>query len=381
MIGGRPQSAAARRVRGRTARLAIAACLAVAVSACTVAQSYRVGMAPGENDPAGAGRPRCSSETGSYSLSTTTWAFQIARYGDSPYILEDMKEIRHADGRFTYCLDYLANALASDALDVSYAKTTTSGSGAGATTTISGVGLLDYVASFAVDKTPEIARNLIRAIFIGISRNPNFNDNRAALDGNTRKEFGRFEVDPLDAEEMAALNTRLADFGFCILLSGYSVDASVSGGEYCANPRKALARAPSAQLQLERNQSWLANHPERTGILYRPRIPYSLEIYTQEDPRHSAWQLRKVTEVRLENLAPVVSLRLNRAAFAEARVGLEFDQGVLQNFCIYKSSEVAGFIDIPLDIVYGIVSLPAETIRAESTAPTPPGNWRLQKHS
>jgi hypothetical protein len=347
-----PEVGLARR-RVAAGRLLLAAVLAAAVSACTVAQSYRIGMAPGEVDKGGAGRPNCSSETGSYSLSTTTWAFEIVRYNNSPYILQEMQELRHPDGRFTYCLDYVANALASDSIDVGYG------------TADEGTGLLDHVASFAVDKTPEVARNLIRAIFVGLSRNPNFNDNRFALDQVDRKVFGRFEVDPLDAEEMAALNTRLADFGFCLLLAGYSVDASVPGESYCTNPRKAVALAPSARLQVERDQSWLAESPDRTGILYRPRIPYMLEIYTQDDPRHSAWQLRKTTEVKLENLAPVVSLRLNRAAFAEARVGLEFDQGVLKNFCIYKSSEIAGFIDIPLDIVYGIASLPAETIRAE----------------
>jgi hypothetical protein len=356
MTGRRPTPPAASLAQWRSAarRLVAAACLAIVVSACTVAQSYRVGMAPGEVDPSGVERPRCSSETGSYSLSTTTWAFEIVRYNDSPYVLQEMKENRHPDGRFTYCLDYVANVLASDSINVGYGAANNTGTG-----------LLSYVASFAVDKTPEVIRNLIRAIFVGLSRNPDFNDNRFALGEVEPKVFGRFEVDPLDAEEMAALNVRLADFGFCLLLAGYSVDASVPGEHYCANPRKTLAHAPSARLQAERNQSWLARHPERTGILYRPRIPYTLEIYTQKDPRHSAWQLRKTTEVKLENLAPVVSLRLNRAAFAEARIGLEFEQGVLRNFCIYKSSEIAGFIDIPLDIVYGIAALPSETIRAE----------------
>lgn len=334
---------------------------ALVLSACTVAESYRVGMAPGETDYGAPIRPRCSSEIGSYQLPMTTWAFEINSYDDSPFILEQIVEKRHPDSRHTYCLDYLANALAADKLEVGYTATTAKN---GATAAISG-GLLDYVASYAVDKTANVMRNLIRAVFIGISGRAGFDFSRKGLDKAKIKTHGRFEVDPLDAEEMAALNRRLADFGFCLVLHGYTVDRSVSGDAYCAAPQKMLSRHPSYELQKEREKSWLKTQPERLGVLYRPRIPYALEIYTQDDPGHSAWELRKITQVKLENLAPVVSLGINRAAFASARVGLDFDEGALKNFCLAKSSEVRGFIEIPLEVVYGIAELPTETIRAE----------------
>lgn len=345
------------RVRPVSTRRAWRAGLAAvaALAGCTVTESHRVTMAPGEASHA----PSCSSETGSYSLSMTTWSFEIATYADSPYVLEEIREKRYPDPGHTYCLDYLASTLAHDRLAVGY--TTTASTAATAT----GGGLLSYVASFAVDKTAVVIRQLIRAIFIGISGRADFSFARSGLDKNKRVLHGRFEVDPLDAEEMAQLNRRLGDFGFCLVLAGYSVDAAVSGKDYCNAPERRLRQAPSPLLEMARAQSWLVEQPERAGVLYRPRIPYSLEIYTQDDPGHSAWELRKVTEVRLENLAPIVSLGINRAIFADAKVGLEFDGGVLKNYCVSKTSEVAGFIDIPLDIVYGIVSLPGQTLKAE----------------
>ncbi|RWC50015.1 MAG: hypothetical protein EOS55_05495 [Mesorhizobium sp.] len=296
-------------------------------------------------------------------MSMTTWAFEIKTYGNSPFVLEAIKEKHYPDATHTYCLDYLASALTKDRIAVGY-------SSADATKGIGG-GLLAYVASFSVDKTPVIVRNLIRAIFIGISGKGDFSFAREAVPTTDVRTRGRFEVDPLDAEEMAVLNNRLADFGFCLVLDGYSFEESLPGipgtsaQTYCADPIGTINRHPSRRLAIAHQQAWLTSKPERRGILYRPRIPYSLEIYTQEDPRHSAWQLRKVTEVKLENISPIVSLGINRALFAEARVGLEFDAGVLQNFCLAKSSEVAGFVDIPLEIVYGIVELPTQTIKAE----------------
>jgi hypothetical protein len=335
---------------------------ALMLAGCSVAQSYRVTLAPGEE---AAATPGCRSEAGSYSLSMTTWSFEIATYkrgGEpSPYVLEEINENSYPDPGHTYCLDYLASPLANDKIVVAYSTADDKG--------LTRSGLLDHVASFAVDKTAVVIRKLIRAIFIGISGRSDFPftrfgqyDNKVPPD---RTVHGRFEVDPLDAEEMAALNGRLADFGFCIVLSDYSFDPVVSGEAYCSNPSGVLARAPSQKLESARRKSWLVSHPERAGILYRPRIPYTLEIYTQDDPGHSPWKLRKITKVRLENLSPIVSLGINRAIFAQARVGLEFDRGVLENFCISKSSEVAGFIDIPLDIVYGIVELPTQTLRAQ----------------
>ncbi|WFP61462.1 MULTISPECIES: hypothetical protein [unclassified Mesorhizobium] len=342
----------------RPAQLAFAALSAISVltAACSVVETYGVSVAPGEPSP----DFRCKSEAGSYSLSATTWSFEINTYDNSPFVLEAIQEKHYPDARHTYCLDYLASGLAKDQLTVGYSSADTS-KGLGG-------GLLEYVASYAVDKSQVVIRNLIRAIFIGISGRADFTFARESIPTTNKKTQGRFEVDPLDEQEMATLNKRLADFGFCLVLSGYSFEEGRTGTSaeaYCSDPLGTIRRHPSKALEQAHRQAWLVEQPERTGILYRPRLPYALEIYTQDDPHHSAWQLRKVTQVEIENISPIVSLGINRALFAEAKVGLEFDAGVLKNFCLSKSSEVAGFVDIPLDIVYGITELPAQTIKAE----------------
>ena len=350
------RAAGLRRMAGAAAALA-----ALALASCTVAESYRVSLAGGEINYA-LPASNCSSEAGAYSLSMTTWKFEIVRFGAGPYVMNGLDEQAHTDPRFTYCLDYLASVLADDKLSVGYAS-------AGAADPAGTTGLLSYVASFAVDRSADIARDLIRTIFVALSGNAGFGANR--LSGKAANEkpvtLGRFELDPLDPEEMASVNNQIKNYGFCLVLEDYTFNTdAASAGAYCSNPFGVSRKYPSPEVTAQRAQRWLKPAAERGGILYRPRLPYTLSVYTKEDPRGSgAWALRKTTEVELENLSPIVSLGLNRAAFAESRVGLEFVNGVLSNFCVAKTSEIAGFIDVPLDIVYGIVSLPSETIKAE----------------
>lgn len=65
----------------------------------------------------------------------------------------------------------------------------------------------------------------------------------------------------------------------------------------------------------------------------------------------------------MENIMPIVSVGIDRAMFATRPISLVFDDGTLQTVCISKGSEVAGFIDIPLDIVYGMIALPSQTLQ------------------
>lgn len=345
-------------------RALTAAVVATIVSACTVVESYRVMPAVGPEQVVG----RCRSEGGAYALSMTTWSFEIARYGDGPYVLQKINTVQHPDQRWVFCLDYLAATNASDTVSIGYSQADGK-TGAGSRNS----GLLAYVASFAVDKTGDIIRKAIRAIFVGLSQNPAFDPTRAgAAVAGAETVLGKFEVDPLDAEEMAAVNARLRDFGFCLVLDTYTFDTGTTSAEsYCSNPQAVALAHPSPILKIARDQQWLRTDADRGGVLYRPRIPYSMSIYTKDDPRGPGpWLLRKITQVQLENLSPVVSLEISRTVFAQNKVGLEFDAGVLKNFCIARSSPVAGFIEIPLDVVYGLITLPSATIQAEISRAT-----------
>lgn len=329
------------------------------LAGCNVAESYRVSLVPGETaNKQTSDTVRCSTEAGSYSLSMTTWQFEISKYPASAPFLDNLTPISHPDTHFTYCLDYVANAFADDTLSVSYAT--------GPAATPSASGMLNYVASYAVDQSATVIRKLIRAIFVVLSRSPDFNP-RAAVQTGDPVLLGRFEVDPLDAEEMAAVNDRIKSFGFCLVLDDYSFEMKETSPEaYCSNPHRISSNFPSQKLAHTRQKRWLREKPDRGGILYRPRLPYGLSVYTKDDAGGpGTWQLRETKTVYLENLSPIVSLGLNRVAFAKSRIGLEFDNGVLKNFCLARSGSVRGIVEIPLDIVYGVVSLPSVTIKAE----------------
>jgi hypothetical protein len=344
----------------------IAALLAVA--GCNVAESYRISMAPtADGETSAGGPPPCVSETGYYSLSMTTWSFKIKQIpgAGEPYFISELAPERHADPRFTYCLDYLANILADDSLSVGYSQDANIGTPTAAATRASG--LLSYVASFAVDQSAEVARKLIKAIFIVLSRDPGFTGRFADPGTGEPITKGAYELDPLNPEEVAAINERIKLFGFCLVLDDYTYDSGgASVDAYCNAPQRVVRQHPSQDLAGLREQRWLKQKPERGGILYRPRLPYQLSVYTKDDPSGpERWALRETKTVNLENLSPIISMNLSRAAFAKSRVGLEFDAGVLTNFCVSKSSAVSSFIEIPLEIVYGLVALPSTTIRAE----------------
>ncbi|MGP0092753.1 MAG: hypothetical protein ACLPKB_22855 [Xanthobacteraceae bacterium] len=67
--------------------------------------------------------------------------------------------------------------------------------------------------------------------------------------------------------------------------------------------------------------------------------------------------------MKLENLSPVVSVGLSRAIFAGRRAALIFNQGVLTTACVSKSSEVEGFVTIPLEISRSVVALPSQIMQ------------------
>ncbi|TBC25589.1 hypothetical protein ELH33_32955 (plasmid) [Rhizobium ruizarguesonis] len=334
--------------------------LPLALAACNVADSYRIVPLASGTVEASPGQPACASTAGSYALSYTTWSFKINQYPNEPPFISGLAPNVRPDSHFVYCLDYLANAFSDDQLSIGYDMTTQQ------TTKASGV--LNYVASFAVDQSSIVIRRLIRSIFVVLSRDPSFSVRFGqTVPIEAPVTLHSFDEDPLDAEKMAGVNASIKDDGFCLVLRDFSFDDRRTGVQsYCNSPVSTVAAYPSPALSALRAQRWLRDHPERGGILYRPRLPYALEVYTKDDPSGpESWSLRQTKTVMLENLSPVVSLGIDRALFAQSHVGLEFDQGVLTNFCIARSSTISGLVDIPLDIVYGIVSLPSRTIVAE----------------
>ncbi|WSG98799.1 hypothetical protein U8P76_30670 (plasmid) [Rhizobium johnstonii] len=361
----------------RCTKLWFTTALLLTVASCQVMDSsisYEV-------RPDGSQVRRCESGLGSYSLPYSTISFTVSQPYKSgvklgrPRLLVSKPEA-HPDPnpKHLYCLDFLENAFSNDNITVAYHK---KGSiDAFTKTDALATGLLSLVASKNIDQTGDIIRNLLRAIFIIASGDENFSVNR--LDGDPDEIVMMTEqtVDPFDPIAMAALNKSLYEYGYCVALGKYTIDESrYSADAYCDKPDTTLANGYLPPfLRAAKEQQYLVDKLP-VGIYYRPRQPYPLDIYVRDDPpAHKPWQLRWTDTVMLENVSPILVLKVNRTIFAEYRTALAFDRGNLLDVCVAKGSEVAGGIQIPLDIVYGLVSLPAATISKEIERKTTTAN-------
>ncbi len=320
--------------------------------------------------PDGSQARRCNSGLGSYSLPFSTIKVKVVQdYKDTNPIGRPRLAVfgpePHPDPKHLYCLDFLENAFSDDLVTVAY-------SGQGDTSNLpsspAATGMLSLIASKNVDQTGEVIRNLIRAIFVLASRNPQFSLGRQApADGVVTVIMTEQSVNPFDLAAMSALNRSLHEYGYCLTLGKYTYDVDrLKPDAYCENPdisRQAGAGPPF--LEAASSQKYLVEKLP-TGIFYRPRQPYSLFVHVRDDPDIGGpWELRKIDTVMLENISPILVLRVNRTIFAEYRTALAFDNGNLLDVCIGKGSEVAGGLEIPLDIIYGLVSLPGEVIVQE----------------
>ncbi len=321
----------------------------------------------------------CSSKLGSYALPRKVLKVKIVKASASgDFVMQTLDLKTVPDNAHVYCFEHTGNPFAEDAIRVFKNKITKKGATSGTNYVVSEgdetksqtkediTPFLQLVASKSVDHTAGIIRNFIQAFFMGISNNPNF-DARAFLGrkDTVREIVADFQVDPFDYREMARVNHAIRRFGFCMILERYTYNVhEVSASNYCDVPfEQAQRHIPPAQ-QAIKKMRWHMPKPT-SGIFYRPTAPYQLSVYVKHRPEdRGEWRLGLMQTFEMENIMPIVSVGIDRAVFAERRVGLIFDDGLLKNVCISKGSSVEGAIEIPLDIVYGIIALPSETIEA-----------------
>ena len=176
------------------------------------------------------------------------------------------------------------------------------------------------------------------------------------------------EFDPFDPVESARVNQALKDFGFCMLLGQLTFNtAQATIDSYCDGPQPTFARAPVPKLE------YVHKNPEVKGIFYRPRVPHNYYLFVKKNPlkRHGrfatagGWELQKTTPVEMENISPVLSVGIERAAFTERQTVLAFDEGELKNVCIFKKSEFVEAVQIPLQVAQSVVALPANIVQVK----------------
>lgn len=330
----------------------------------------------------------CQSTAGAYNLSKGYLALDVSSTTDprEPYLLTIPAEVGtteaenprpgigvfvRADPEATYCLDYLASPTSDDTFDVK--KTPQH--------------LLTKITSTADDKSADIARTLIQALFVGLSGDPNFpkyGSRSTALPRVAQSKVFSGTFDPFNIEEVTRVNEAIHVYGYCVFLDGRPVDIeSGNPGEYCEHPAAWLQRSSWSSHTEHRDRyradaEGLGAHdvPGRIerpakyarGVFYRARLPYSINLYQKDNLKlhtASAWKLRGSMTALLENASPVFSVGVDRTFFANRQTTLEFDRGVLQDVNIKKSSELVNFVSIPLQIAQSIAALPAAVIQVK----------------
>ena len=315
----------------------------------------------------------CDSDAGFYYLPKTLIRVEVKRStaldksnkatGD-PWHEISVQRLRVPDKRFAYCLDYLARINSDDIVQIKkYPKTN----------------LLSVVTTDVLDQSRFIIESLIKTLFVGISGNPAYsfdtNAQRTFLNNNNGEAtVFRAEFDPFDPRESSVINHALNDFGFCLVLDNYTFDPDhATINRYCDKPKRVQAAShmetPDYKYSYNdehhtgRSRSATEARQVVRGIFYRPRIPYNYYLFIKKNPKVSGgWQLRSTAPVPMENVAPIVSVGLERALFTQRRTSLVFDEGMLGPVCVFKKSELLEAVQIPLVIVKSIVALPANVI-------------------
>jgi hypothetical protein len=301
-----------------------------------------------------------STGLGSYALPRSLLQISVVNTtadGKTETALEGPTVRAVADLRHVYCLDYLANPTSHDIVDVKKTEE----------------GLLSLVATDILDKSREIARTLTQTTFTLAS------GRRAETAGSTGTKSNRFryEFDPFDHADMAAMNERLRTLGFCLINPDWSFDPQRAGiNGYCNAPEQTVAGAPPTWVVAQARQGHVRGNavlpttpqaPKVTdarllsGILYRPRLDHTLLILRKS--RRGGWELARRETVLLENVSPIFSVGVSRAFFSERISVLRFDRGVLGNVCLYKGSELEAVASVPFLVASAIVALPATLIQ------------------
>jgi hypothetical protein len=337
----------------------------LSTAACGIAETNRIDPELAFADPTAG----CASALGSYALPKAHLHIIVSQTGAAPPAIKpaidsgpNVEVLRHIDPALVFCLDYLASPLAHDTITIKkWPVPQPTGTPAG--TPVQTTAFLGSVSVNALDRTAYVLEALIRAAFIAASGQPDFGTKSGQLPMVIQADL---EYDPFDPDESAAVNQRLTKLGFCLVLEGYTFQRRGPGvSAYCNAPRAYPWRHTLITKAYVKAEATPADK-HLPGLLYRPRVPYRLEIYQRVDVgSHDPWQLIQTMYVNLENLSPVLALDIHRAAFAGRNANFVFDAGALKVACVSKTSEVEGFVNIPLQISKSIVALPGSILSVQ----------------
>lgn len=300
-------------------RLMLVVCLSAATVSCSVMRSA----------PNNADKPTSYHSGGTYTLPMTMMKLTVRIDDKDDAVTVDKPELeRVPDGKMLFNLDYLADITSDDSFKVE----------------LDDKGFLKQVTVAADDKKGPIIKVIASTVLTLMTGIP------VPVTGLKEGEMRSIRVNrggillqqtinPNNLAELCELNAKLLKY-----------DLRVDVEEFGTDDRN------NKQLP-ETNDS-----SNRSGIFYRPLLPYKVSISTYDRPKKE-WEVFNAYVIQTENISPLISVDISRSYFVKRETTLMFNTGVLTSTEVKKPSEVLGLVKIPLEIATAIVGIPQQLLQ------------------
>lgn len=301
--------------RGRVIRALLCSALLLAsvlLSSCTILTSSELGTG--------------SKAAGYYALPMGLVHIKVISDENKNYGLEYVGTEYVPDPHMIVALEYIKCASAEDEVNIK----------------ISREGFLKSVKAVSEEKSAKIVAKVVelaKEVVKAVAPYPG-----ARVPEEKKRDVLVVKFDPTDEDELKRVDESVQEYGFhleCDPLDSKSI------------PEHKISGASTI-----------------TGICFRPLKPYRFVVKGNTSPPYipyakDASKTKTLLEevVLLPNEGPVFSIDVTRAAFVKKETELTFEDGFLTSVRIKKPSEILGLVEIPLNAVKEIVSLPTELIQ------------------
>jgi hypothetical protein len=267
-----------------------------------------------------ADKPTSYHSGGAYSLPMTLMTLTV-RLNDNGLIVDKPQLDKVPDKKMLFNLDYLPDITSDDTFKIE----------------LDGSGFLKQVTVSADDKKGPIIEDVaatVITLMTGIPV-PVKDSTRALIKGGIALQQ---TINPNSDEDLRKLNAKLLKYGLEVKVDPFGT-------------------SPMVGVPPETNDT-----STRTGIFYRPVLPYQVSILTTKD-KSGDGEVFAAYVIYTENKSPLISVDISRSYFVKRETTLMFSTGILTSTEVKKPSEVLGLVRIPIDIATAIVGIPEKLIK------------------
>lgn len=255
-----------------------------------------------------------------YSLPTAHIKVTLSQKGDKILQIRMDQPVYEADPQHTYLIRYETSPFASDKFDIEIDPKT---------------GLLTKIDMTADDKLDEIIVEIAKTIAT-----------LEASDKEAETVLAERIIDPTDESALNQLELEFNKIGIEKTKEDPQIDLFV---------KKPVINTNSGKQSTPTNP-----HTDcSVGVCYRQVMPYRIGFSFKKSIPYE-------TTVNLPNEAPIISLGLERSLFVTRINTIEFENGIPKKVHLEKPSEGLRLVELPLEIVKGILTAPAEILQLKA---------------